>query len=397
MNKTTQSIYLNPTMLIVAMVSLVVVGGVTAITPALPLIMQQFKIDAKHIGWIMTTLAIPGILLALFLGVIIDRFGRKIVLAPSLLIFGLAGGFCGFVKNYNLLLWLRVISGIGLASLAILTVTIIGDMFEGEDRIKAMGFNGGIVSISAAIAPAFGGWLAIYGWNYPFMLAFGSIPIGIIVWKFLKLPKPQNHASLNNYLSNTINAIKNKKLIILFIALTVNYLIIFGAWVTYFPIFLSEQFNLTSKNIGLLIASGSIMTAIISIRITHFTKYLTEQKLFAFSYLLYFLVMIMLSFATDIWSIVILCSIMGIAQGLNMPTALTMITEYAPQQYRASVVSVFSLILRTGQGVGPVIFGVFYGVLGLHGLFNLAAILSTATFLFAFFLIKDYNYPAAKA
>lgn len=83
-----------------------------------------------------------------------DRYGRKKILVPSLMLFGIAGGACMFTRDYHILLICRFFQGTGAASLGALNVTVIGDLYSGKERTTAMGYNASVLSIGTATYPA---------------------------------------------------------------------------------------------------------------------------------------------------------------------------------------------------------------------------------------------------
>jgi MFS transporter, ACDE family, multidrug resistance protein len=83
-------------------------------------------------------------------GVLSDRFGRKRVLAPSPILFGLVGGACALARDFGLLLMLRLLQGIGAVALGAINVTIIGDLFSGRRRTAAIGYNSSVLSTATA-------------------------------------------------------------------------------------------------------------------------------------------------------------------------------------------------------------------------------------------------------
>jgi MFS transporter, ACDE family, multidrug resistance protein len=68
-------------------------------------------------GLLITVFTLPGVFLTPVAGVLSDKFGRKTVLIPSLLLFGVAGGACALARDFELLLGLRVLQGVGAATL----------------------------------------------------------------------------------------------------------------------------------------------------------------------------------------------------------------------------------------------------------------------------------------
>lgn len=174
-------------------ISLMAVIGVASITPAFPQMSEALKISPKNIGLLITVFTFPTVILGPIIGILADRFGRKKILVPSLFLFGVAGAACAFENDFNLLLLMRFLQGIGAASLLSLGVTLIGDLYTGVQRATAMGYNASVSSIGTALYPTIGGALAVMGWHYPFLLPLVAIPIGLLVLFFLKNPEPKGN------------------------------------------------------------------------------------------------------------------------------------------------------------------------------------------------------------
>ena len=104
-------VYRDRNLRIVFAVTLMGVLGVASITPAFPRIIRDLHLAHGQIGLLITVFTFPGIFLSPFLGVLADRFGRKRILVPSLVLFALSGGACGLAKGFHLLLVLRFCQG----------------------------------------------------------------------------------------------------------------------------------------------------------------------------------------------------------------------------------------------------------------------------------------------
>ena len=92
-------------------VTVVAVGNVSSVAPSFPLLVEALGVSRVEVGWVVTAYALPGILSAPVAGVLADRVGRKQVLVPTLLFFGVAGGACALVRSFPLLLMLRAVQG----------------------------------------------------------------------------------------------------------------------------------------------------------------------------------------------------------------------------------------------------------------------------------------------
>ena len=144
--------------------------GVSSVTPAFPRIVQELGFSSGQVGLLITVFTLPGIVLTPVLGVLSDRYGRKKILVPALLPFGVAGGACALARSFELLRALGFFQGMGAAAHGTLNVTVIGDIYGGRERSAALGYNSSVLSVGTASYPAIGSALATFGWFYPFAL-----------------------------------------------------------------------------------------------------------------------------------------------------------------------------------------------------------------------------------
>jgi MFS family permease len=305
--------------------------GVASIAPALPKMANVLDVSNERIGLLITAFTVPGMFLTPFLGVIADRVGRKTILVPSLFIFGIAGTACAFATDFTWLLILRFIQGIGGASLGALNVTLIGDLYEGNRRATAMGYNGSVLSVGTASYPAIGGGLALLGWFYPFYLSLLAIPVGLFVILSLDNPEPDNHKNIRAYARDVWESLKSKKVIGLFAANFLTFIMLYGGYLTFFPILLDEQFGKSSFVIGIMLSGSSLITAIASSQLGNLTQRFQESSLIISAAILYLGVFISLPFIQNIWLFALPIFVFGFAQGINIPSILNLLTHQAPK------------------------------------------------------------------
>lgn len=354
--------------------------GVASIAPALPEIRDAFGISDQTVGLLITFFTLPGVILTPVLGILADRYGRKKILVPSLLLFGIAGGACASATDLAVLLVFRFFQGIGAASLGVLNVTIIADLYSGKERIMAMGYNVSIQGVGTGSWPLIGGFLGDLGWPFPFLLPLAAIPIGLIVLFSLKNPEPKIEKSVKEYFDGIWKIIREYQVLILLVAAIINFFLIYGVLITYFQFYLEGSFGVDVRIRAIILAAVSYISALVSSQIEVFTRRFAKWRLVKMSYVLFALALTIIPFATNIWLISIPILIFGFAMGILMPIIVDILTGYAPTKQRAGVMYVYGMTLRLGQSLGPVVMSLFFILGGITLVFFAGACFSIAMF-----------------
>lgn len=350
-----KKLYTDTNLLVAFGITLIVVMGVTNITPALPAMAQFFNIPYSSVALMITVFTMPGIILTPILGVAADRIGRKIIIIPSLLIFGITGIIMFFITSFNLLLILRFIQGIGVSALGAINATIIGDMFTGKDRTIAFGYNASVLNIGTAAYPAIGGFLCIIGWNYPFLLSAFALIVAWFAVFHLHNPEPVNTSSLKSYFSAILNILKSPYVIGLLSTTMLTFILLYGPIITYFPYIISYRFKGTSATIGLFMSLMSIVTAITSSQLQILSKLYSEKNLILYGFIGLCISFVIAGFAYNYFWLAVAIIIGGASNAINNPSLLSLLTAAAPAQYRGAIMSLNGMGLRIGQTIGPII------------------------------------------
>lgn len=369
-------------------ITLTSIMGVSSIAPALPSIARSLNVSTDQIGLLITFFTIPGIIFTPFLGILADRYGRRRILIPSLFLFGLAGTACAFSVSFEQLLFFRFLQGLGSASLGVINLTLLGDLYNKKDRVTVMGYNGGVLSVGTALYPAIGGALAIVGWNYPFYLTLFAIPVGIFAAVSLKKVKIDTSLNIGLYFKQILIAVKSRFVIGLFTSMFLTFFMLYGGYITYFTILLDERFALSALSIGLLLSSSSLITAVTSSQLGKLAHRFTEKNLILTASVLYGIFFLSIPSISNVWMFLLPVSIFGVAQGINIPSILNLITGYAAKEYRAAFLSINWMIMRVGQALGPYLLGIVYLYFGIDGTFYITTIVSILFIFIALFLIK---------
>ncbi len=360
---------LDPNLRVIFSITLMAMLGVASVTPAFPRISTALGVSPEAVGWLISAFTVPGVLLAPVLGVAADRFGRRIVLVPSLLVFGVAGAACGLARDFEVLLVLRFLQGVGGAALGPLNVTLIGDLYDGPRRTTIFGYNAGVLSIGTAVYPAIGGALALIAWHVPFFLPIVAIPVAFVSLSVLKYAEPKSQTALRAYLRSSLQLVRSRHLLLMFTTGVVIFILIYGAYLTFLPFVLERGFGATPLGIGVVFAAASLATAVASFLLGKLAERAGERRLILVGFVLYVVTMGSIPLTTSLWLIVILVMGFGFANGITIPTVITIVAGATSGEHRAIIMSVNGMVLRLGQTLGPLVAGLAYALVGLGATF----------------------------
>ncbi|GAB7023250.1 MFS transporter [Salidesulfovibrio brasiliensis] len=364
-----RKLYLDRNLQYVFCVTLMAILGVSSIIPALPDIMHGLDIGPAAIGALISIFTLPGVLFSPLVGVLADRMGRKRILVPALFLFGIAGTACFFAPNLHSLLILRFLQGVGAAPLGVLYGTIIGDLYQGRERAAAMGYNAAVLSVGTAAFPAVGGLLATIGWQWPFLLPLLAIPVGLIIAAGLDAPEPESNQNLGNYLRDAFAQMRKPEVLALFGTTLLTFTVLYGPIVTYLPILLAKKYDASPASIGMIFFASSMITAVASFQLGKLASLFGQRTLIIAAGLCYALSMLGLPHMPDFWHTVLPVTFFGLAQGLSIPTVMTMLSSMAGIEQRGAFMAANGMILRTSQTAAPMIMGGIYAALGMHAVF----------------------------
>ncbi|WP_319471255.1 MFS transporter [uncultured Pseudodesulfovibrio sp.] len=384
-------LYLDKNLQFVFGITLMAILGVSSIIPALPDIIEGLSISPVEIGLVISVFTLPGVLFSPLVGILADRVGRKVILVPALFMFGIFGFACFFAQTLEQLLVLRFLQGTGAAPLGVLYGTIIGDLYAGKERGQAMGYNASVLSMGTAVFPAIGGVMAMLGWHWPFVLPLLAIPLGLAISTRMDTPEPRTTGSLKEYFTDAFAMMKTRQVLALFGTTLLTFIVLYGPIVTYLPILLDTRYNASPVSIGMVFLIASGFTGIASFQLGRLAERFGQRSLLMAAAVFYGLSMLLMPHAPGLWHVIPPVICFGLAQGLNIPTIMTMLTTIAPMEQRGAFMAANGLLLRLAQTIAPLLMGGLYALFGMHGVFIGGFLCAVGILLLAVFHIQNSN------
>jgi MFS family permease len=143
----------------------------TVIGPVLPAMQQYFAGVPGIETLVPVVVTMPMFVLgalAMVIGAISDKIGRKRVLVGALVLYALAGTAPLYLDSIHAILASRALVGLAEAAAMTVSTSFIGDYFTGARRDRYAALQVTVASVSAFIFNLMGGMLGAYGWRAPF-------------------------------------------------------------------------------------------------------------------------------------------------------------------------------------------------------------------------------------
>jgi ACDE family multidrug resistance protein len=352
-----------------ASVPFIMVLGNSMLIPILPQIKKELDLTQFEVSLVITLFSISAAFVIPFSGFLSDRYGRKKVIIPSLLLFAIGGvvaGLAAWLLSGQMAYWVmmagRVIQGIGAAGTAPITMALVGDLFKGGAQSKALGLIEATNGLGKVASPILGTLISFIVWFAPFF-AFSLICLLSVVAMAFLVKEPaltSEPPKLKKYLQSVGKIFKTEGrwLISLFFVGTIGLFVLFGV-LFYLSDILETKYKVAPLNKGYILAIPLLAMATSSYITGRMIKkeFPLMKKLIIIGLLLNAAALIPLMFLDNLMFMIALLAINGIGTGLSLPCINSFITGSVDKAKRGMITSLYSSVRFGGVAMGPPIFG----------------------------------------
>lgn len=365
-----------------AVVFAVTVSGIlsnTLIAAPLPDIVDDLGVPDSSAGLLVAAGSLPGIVMAPVVGLLADRFGRRQVLVPCLVLFGVAGLAGALAPTFATLVAARAVQGIGSAGLINLAVVLLADSWEGNERAKVIGWNAAVLTTSIAVFPTLGGLLAdAGGWRWAFAPYGFALVTAAAVW--LVVPDRPRTASLGlrRQLADAADVVRQPVVAGSIAFGCALFVLIFGLFFTAMPLVLEDGFGLEAGARGLLLSVPAVGSTLVALNLGRLRSRFGARRLLLVASTLFVVAFVAVGAAPTLAVLGVGVVVYGLGEGMAIPTVQDLVAGASPAASRGAVVAVWVGAARLGQTVGPLLTGVLLGVLDPQSVFFVGAGLAAA-------------------
>ncbi|MDD9270543.1 MFS transporter [Paenibacillus sp. GCM10023248] len=353
-------------LLAIASIPLIMTLGNSMLIPVLPAIRSKLGISSLQVSLLITIYSGIAIILIPLAGYLSDRFGRKKIIIPSLIITGVGGLIAGLGawwldQSYLVIMLGRLLQGVGASGAFPIVLPLVGDMFKKDSDVSSsLGLVETANTFGKVLSPILGSALALISWFLPFM----SIPVfcvisTILVACLVKTPKKEDsetNISFSEFIQDIKQLFKDngRWLYAIFTIGCICMLVIFGV-LFYLSDTLEEKYHLDGIVKGLVLAIPLAALCLASYIIGKtIGRNMKLMKWIAFAGILLVTISLFLNgLVHSLKMLITLISFGGIGIGVALPCLDALITENIEKPQRGTITSIYSSMRFIGVAAGP--------------------------------------------
>ncbi|MEU5427889.1 MFS transporter [Streptomyces olivoreticuli] len=181
---------------VICLAQLTVVLDNTVLNVAVPSLTRELDATTADVQWMINAYSLVQSGLLLAGGSAADRYGRKKMLLAGLALFGIGSLAAGLSTSTGELIAARAGMGVGGALLLTTTLAVVMQVFDAEERLRAIGIWAAVNALGFAAGPLIGGIvLDHFRWGAIFLINIPVVLLGLVAaWTLVPESRnPEGH------------------------------------------------------------------------------------------------------------------------------------------------------------------------------------------------------------
>jgi MFS family permease len=345
-------------------------------TPLLPIFAATLGASGVFLGFIVSVSTLTGMVLKPLVGLLSDRWGRRVWLLTGTTFFAVTPFFYQFVDTSEQLFAIRLIHGMATAIYGPVTLALVAELAT-ENRAERLGYfslarNGGYV-----VGPMAAGWLLL---TMPAPAVFTVIGIisSIAYLPILLLPETRPSSlgratALRHQMVEALRTGIKTPAVWLAGSVEANFYIVLYAIKTFLPLYaLSIGINVVTVGLFLSVIAG------VHLICNPFGGRIADRFGYSLTIsagmVIFGATTLFLPFVSGGIMLMVPAILMGIAQALVLPSTIALVALQVESTHIATGMGLVGTLRNTGKVLGPVLagllinwfeFGLAFHLLGL--------------------------------
>ncbi len=351
---------------------------------------ERLEMPLAVVTLLMTINAVTGLISSLLAGPLIDRLGRKWMMAASLAANGLAYLLLSQANSLPAFAVLMGLSGAVNPLYRVGSDAMLADLLPGDKRLEGYSLLRTGNNVGVALGPAIGGLIASTSYTLAFYLAaLGMCTYSLLLVFLARETLPQRVANIpkdDERWGGYPQIFRDRPFVAFFLAFVLTQICAATMWML-LSVYTKENYQVSERWFGFIPTTNALMVVFFQVAITRWTKRYPPLWMVSLGTAFYAFGVGSVALGRGFWGFWVCIVIFTIGELILSPTATTYVANLAPAEMRGRYMGLFGLTWNVAAGIGPVLGGVLNDNLGpafiwygafVIGLFSLVRLLSLA-------------------
>ena len=366
--------------------------GVGIIVPILPIYAETLGATGFWLGAIFAGFSLSRTISMPLVGRFSDRMGRKRFISFGLLVYTFSSLGYIYANSALELIVVRIIQGFSSAMIIPIAMAFIADISPPEKEGSYMGIFTTALFLGFGCGPFLGGLTKDLISMEADFLIMGGLCLLAFFMVLIYLPRSSSIQKSTPPMDIPFKTILQSRSIMGICFYRFASAFCRGSIITFLPLYAHNNLRLNASQIGLVISSSILLTAVLQFPFGKLADKLNRRMLVILGSILYFSIVPLIPYTLNFTQILMLNIILGLFGALSLPAASALIIVEGKHYGMGSTMAIFNVAMSVGLGIGPLASGVVLDIWGLSGVFYFCTILGfLGTGIVALLFSKRFN------
>lgn len=343
----------------------------STVIPLFPGYAKGVGASLSMLGSYGSVAAMAMLLLSLPLGQLSDRYGRRRMMVPGLILFIVVPLSYMAAQGPYHLYPIRVALGLGVGLIFGNGFLLMSEVAEEGFRNVAQGLYMTSMGLGFTLGPLVGGFAAkLVGPSLSFKISSGFAVLGLLLLLMVKENRVKESGKTEARMRLS-KLVRDPRIIASGVANFVNSLM-FNAVTLFFPVYGSD-IGLDEADVGIGFTSRGLASTAVRLPVGSLTRRIKALNLMAAGLLLSAATIFTVSNSSGLVLVCVLMGVQGVAYGVYLTSGNVYVSEEASKDRKATAMAVYSMFGNIGGIVGPATLGVIAERIGARGALQFSA------------------------
>ncbi|MCK4702478.1 MFS transporter [Candidatus Bathyarchaeota archaeon] len=343
----------------------------STVIPIFPGYAKGVGASLSMLGSYGSVAAMAMLLLSLPLGQLSDRYGRRRMMVPGLILFIVVPLSYMAAQGPYHLYPIRVALGLGVGLIFGNGFLLMSEVAEEGFRNVAQGLYMTSMGLGFTLGPLVGGFAAkLVGPSLSFKISSGFAVLGLLLLLMVKENRVKESGKTEARMRLS-KLVRDPRIIASGVANFVNSLM-FNAVTLFFPVYGSD-IGLDEADVGIGFTSRGLASTAVRLPVGSLTRRIKALNLMAAGLLLSAATIFTVSNSSGLVLVCVLMGVQGVAYGVYLTSGNVYVSEEASKDRKATAMAVYSMFGNIGGIVGPATLGVIAERIGARGALQFSA------------------------